>query len=437
MTVRTASRSAAMLLLFLATGCARPVAPVTAPPPPPSVAAAALPPAPLPPLPPMGGDAAFQAFIRDFETTAVAAGITPETYNRAMAGVTPIPAIQQVIDNQPEFAKQIWSYLDAAVSARRVANAKIMLTRYADALAKIENRTGVPKEILVAIWGMETDYGTGMGDYNLFASLATQAYTGPRQQYARRELLAALKLMQQQNYPLSEMVSSWAGAFGQTQFMPSTFFRYATDGDGDGKIDLWTSSADALASTAALLANEGWQTGKPWGYEVKLPTGFDYSQADLDGIKPLSSWAAMGVQTASGAVLPAGDDPASLYLPAGAHGPAFVLFTNFRVIMKYNNAASYALAVSMLADRMAGAEPFVAKWPREERALSRAERAQFQNDLKTLGYDPGDTDGVLGRKTRAALQLYQKSKGVAADGFPTAALLAALHNAASSAARAN
>ena len=225
----------------------------------------------------MGGDAAFQAFVRDFETTAIAAGITPDTYNRAMAGIVPVATLQQVIDNQPEFAKQIWSYLDSAVSARRVANAKIMLTRYADALAAMESKTGVPKEILVAIWGMETDYGSSVGDYNLFATLTTQAYQGPRQQYAKSELLAALKLLQQENYPVSEMTASWAGAFGQTQFMPSTFFKYATDGDGDGKIDLWNSAPDALASTAAMFVNEGWQTGKPWGYEVKLPKGFDYS----------------------------------------------------------------------------------------------------------------------------------------------------------------
>jgi len=418
----------ALLLLLLAAGCARPpAAPVVAVAPPPPAEA----PAPLPPLPPMGGDAAFQSFIRDFETTAIAAGITPETYNRAMVGVTPVPAIQQVIDNQPEFAKQVWSYLDGAVSARRVANAQVMLARYADTLAGIESRTGVPKEILVAIWGMETDYGGSKGDYSLIATLATQAYAGPRQQYARRELLAALKLMQQENYPLSEMMSSWAGAFGQTQFMPSTFFKYATDGDGDGKIDLWTSPADALASTAALFQLEGWQTGKPWDYEVKLPGDFDFGEADLDNVKPLSAWAAMGVETASGAALPDGDDPASLYLPAGARGPAFMLFTNFRVIMKYNNAASYAMAVGMLADRMAGGKPFVAEWPRDERALSRAERTQFQNDLKALGYDPGDTDGLLGRKTRNALRLYQKSKGFAADGFPTVALLTALNSDAS------
>jgi membrane-bound lytic murein transglycosylase B len=424
MAIRVAPRLTIPLTLLIAAACTP--APVAPPPPAPAPAPVTPAPAALPPLPQMGGDAAFQAFVRDFEATAIAAGITPDTYNRAMAGIAPVATLQQVIDNQPEFAKQVWSYLDAAVSARRVANAKIMLTRYADTLAAMESKSGVPKEILVAIWGMETDYGSSIGDYNLFATLTTQAYQGPRQQYAKNELLAALKLLQQENYPVSEMTASWAGAFGQTQFMPSTFFKYATDGDGDGKIDLWNSAPDALASTAAMFTNEGWQTGKPWGYEVKLPRNFDYSLADLDEQKPLSDWAAMGVQTADGAALPEGSDPASLYLPAGARGPAFMLFENFRVIMKYNNAASYALAVGMLAGRMAGAKPFVANWPRNERPLSREERSQFQNDLKTLGYDPGDTDGVLGRKTRLALKQYQKSKNLPADGFPTTALLASL-----------
>ena len=435
-------RPAALGLLLLAVACARtPSSPSVSL----AIAPAAVAPAPaLPPLPVMGGDAAFQAFIREFETTAVAAGITPDTYNRAVAGITPVPAIQTVIDNQPEFAKQVWSYLDGTVSARRVANAQVMLARYHDVLAGIESRSGVPKEILVGIWGMETDYGGSKGDYNVFATLATQAYAGPRQQYARRELLAALKLLQQENYPVSEMVSSWAGAIGQTQFMPSTFFKYATDGDGDGKVDLWASPADALASTAALFQQEGWQTGKPWAYEVRLPKDFDFSIADLDAQKPLSDWAAMGVESADGAALPnsggsGNDDAASLYLPAGARGPAFMLFTNFRVIMKYNTSASYALAVGMLADRMTGAKPFIAKWPRDERALSRAERNQFQQDLKALGYDAGDTDGLLGRKTRNALKQYQKAKGIAADGFPTVALLTALNDdaASSSAASAN
>jgi membrane-bound lytic murein transglycosylase B len=420
-------RVTGLLTLLIAASCApaRLPAPRPAVPAPPAVAAAPAP-ALVPPV--TGGGAQFQAFIRDFETMAMADGITAETYNRAMTGIAPVSTIQEAIDNQPEFVRPIWTYLDNAVSARRVANAKLVLARYADTLAAIESKTGVPKEILVAIWGMETDFGSTIGGYNLFATLATQAYQGPRQPYARRELLAALKLLQQENYPVSEMTASWAGAFGQTQFMPSTFFRYATDGDGDGKIDLWQSAPDALASTAAMFVREGWQSGKPWGYEIKLPKDFDYSLADLDERRPLSDWAAMGVQSASGAALPAGDDPAAIFLPAGAHGPAFVLFNNFRVIMQYNNATSYALATGMLADHMTGGENFVTRWPRNERSLSREERIRFQSDLKALGYDPGDADGILGRKTRSALKQYQKTKNLPADSFPTAAMLAALNS---------
>jgi membrane-bound lytic murein transglycosylase B len=421
------------LLLLLAAACAPARHPAPRPAAPMVPAAPAPPPALAPPM--TGGDAQFQSFVRDFETTALAEGITVETYNRAMTGIAPLATIQDAIDNQPEFVRPIWSYLDSAVSARRVADAKLMLARYADTLAAIEAKTGVPKEILVAIWGMETDFGSTIGGYNLFATLATQAYQGPRQQYARRELLAALKLLQQENYPVSEMTASWAGAFGQTQFMPSTFFRYAIDGDGDGKIDLWQSAPDALASTAAMLVREGWQSGKPWGYEIKLPKDFDYSLADLDERRPLSDWAAQGVQTASGAALPAGDDAVSLFLPAGAHGPAFVLYDNFRVIMQYNNATSYALATGMLADRMAGRQNFVANWPRNERPLSHDERIQFQTALKALGYDPGNADGILGRKTRAALKQYQKAKNLPADSFPTASLLAALNSDARSSAQ--
>jgi membrane-bound lytic murein transglycosylase B len=418
---------AAFLLLFVAACAPRPVPPVPAPP---ALAPPAPPPPPLPPPVPAATTVDFQTFIRDFEPTAIAAGITTETYTKAMAGITPVPALQQVIDNQPEFVRPIWSYLDTAVSPRRVANAQTMLARYGTALSGIESRTGVPKEILVAIWGMETDYGSNAGSYNLFATLATQAWAGPRQQYAKNELLAALKLLQQENYPVSEMTSSWAGAFGQTQFMPSTFFRYATDGDGDGKIDLWASAPDALASTGTNISQDGWQTGKPLFEIVTLPKGFDLSLCDLDEQRALSDWADMGVKTASGAELPRSDDQTSIYLPAGARGPAFLVFPNFRVILKYNNAGAYALAVGTLADRMKGTSPSLT-WPRDERALSRDERTQFQNDLKTLGYDPGDTDGVMGRKTRAALRLYQKSKNLPADGFPTAALLTALNSDAS------
>ena len=419
----------ATLGLMVLAGCVakpRPPAPVPPAPPPPVAQAPAL-----PPLPPMGGDEKFQAFVRNFEPTAVAAGITPETYNRAMAGIAPVASLQPIIDEQPEFVRPVWVYLDGAVSAQRIARAKELLVQNAALLSGIEARTGVPKEILVAIWGMETDYGRDEGSYNIFATLVTQAYDGPRQFSAQRELIAALRLLQQNNYVVSEMVSSWAGAIGQTQFMPSTFFKYATDGDGDGKIDLWHSTADALASTALLFQREGWEAGKPWGYEVRLPRDFAYQDADLGNLKHLSEWASRGVSLVSGTALPPGDDPAALYLPAGTHGPALLLLGNFRQIMKYNDAASYALAVSLLADRMMDRSGIQASWPRGEKPLSRADRLRFQTDLAALGYDSGQLDGLLGRRTRTALRQYQIAHGLAADAYPTADMLALLDNDAS------
>jgi membrane-bound lytic murein transglycosylase B len=419
----------ATLGLMVLAGCvARPVPPAPLPPaPPPPLAQAPA----LPPLPLMGGDEKFQAFVRSFEPTAVAAGITPETYNRAMAGIAPVASLQPIIDEQPEFVRPVWAYLDGAVSARRITRAKELLVENTPLLSGIEARTGVPKEILVAIWGMETDYGRDQGSYNVFATLVTQAYAGPRQFPAQRELIAALRLLQQNDYVPAEMVSSWAGAIGQTQFMPSTFFKYATDGDGDGKIDLWHSTADALASTALLFQREGWDAGKPWGYEVRLPMGFAYQDADLGNLKPASEWASHGVTLVSGAALPPGDDMAALYLPAGTHGPALLLLGNFRQIMKYNDAASYALAVSLLADRMMDRPGIQASWPRGEKPLSRADRLRFQTDLAALGYDSGQLDGLLGRRTRTALRQYQIAHGLAADAYPTADMLALLDNDAS------
>lgn len=421
----------AVLLLAVLAGCvAKPIAPAAQSPATPApVAQVPV----LPPLPPMGGDEKFQAFIKSFEPTAVAGGITPETYNRAMAGIAPVPSLQPIIQEQPEFVRPVWAYLDSSVSPRRIARAKDLLTENAAFLSQIETKTGVPKEVLVAIWGMETDYGRDEGSYNLFATLATQAYDGPRQFYAQHELIAALRLLQQNDYMPSEMVSSWAGAIGQTQFMPSTFFKYATDGDGDGKIDLWHSPADALASTAVLFQREGWEPGKPWGYEVRLPESFAYQDADLANLKPLSEWASRGVRLVSGADLPQTGDQAALYLPAGVHGPALLLLNNFRQIMKYNNAASYALAVSLLADRMMDRPGIQASWPRGEKPLSRADRMRFQTDLMALGYDAGQLDGLLGRKTRIALRQYQLAHGLPADAYPTAEMLALLDNDASKA----
>ncbi len=419
-------RLAALCGLLVAVACT-----ATAPkPPPPPEPAVSIPLAPPPPSRPSSGDARFDAFLAEARITALNQGITAATFDSATAGLAPIPTIAGMNANQPEFSRPIWSYLDTAVSARRIADARLMLARYGDVLAKIETSNGVSKEILVAIWGMETDYGSEAGGFNLFAALATLAYDGPRMAYARPEFFAALRLYQEQHYPLSEMVASWAGAFGQTQFTPTTFFKYATDGDGDGKIDLWQSAPDALASAAKLLSSQGWKPGEPWGYEVQLPPTFLYEMADTDTLKPVSEWRALGVKTATGDALPDAPDNAAILLPAGAHGPAFLLLPNFGMILKYNNATSYALAVALLADRMAGAAPLSHAWPRDERPLSRSQRIQFQADLTKLGFDTGGSDGVLGRKSRAALRQYQKAHGLAVDGFPTAALLALLDQAA-------
>jgi membrane-bound lytic murein transglycosylase B len=399
----------------------------SAPKPVPRPSPAPVAPAPAPPAPQANpADTKFAAFLAGIRVEALAQGITAQNFDTATAGIAPVPAILAMNANQPEFNRPVWGYLDSAVSARRIKDAQLMLARYGEVLDRIAALSGVPKEILVSVWGMESDYGADSGSFNLFAALATLAYDGPRAAYARPEFLAALHIYQDRHFALSDMVGSWAGAFGQTQFTPTNFLKYGADGDGDGVIDLWHSPPDALATAAKLLSDQGWVRGLPWGYEVNLPGIFLYEDADLDIQKPVSDWSGRGVQTANGDALPAADADAAIYLPAGARGPAFLVFANFRVILKYNNAASYALAVSLLADRMAGALPVRHAWPRDERSLSRNERIVFQADLQKLGFDAGTPDGVMGRKTRAALRQYQKSKSIIADGFPTAALLATL-----------
>ncbi len=359
----------------------------------------------------------FAAFLRSFRTEALAEGIRPETYDRAMAGLEPVPRVETLNAEQPEFTRPVWAYLDSAVSERRIADGRTRLSDFSSTLTAVERRSGVPKEILAALWGIETNYGRIIGNFNLFGALATLAYDGPRASYARRELLSALKILEQESLQPSQMVSSWAGAIGQTQFIPSTFLQYAVDGDGDGRKDLWNSAADALASAANVLRDAGWDSGKDWGYEVVLPAEFAYEQADVDIVKPLDDWRRLGVQTASGEPLPSGDAQGAIYLPAGARGPAFLVLANFKVILRYNNATSYALAVCLLADELSGADGVKGSWPRDEQPLSREDRFAMQNGLTVLGYDPGPIDGVIGRQTRAALRAWQKARGIDADGY--------------------
>src|SRR4051812_21608172 len=288
MAIRRSTRTLALMAALGLAACATTVPkPVPAPPPAPAVQ-----PAPVLPPPPSPGDAKFEAFLAQMRVEALAQGIAPETFDSATKDIAPVPTILAMNANQPEFSKPVWGYLDSAVSARRIRDAQFMLSRYGEALDKIAAQSGVTKEILVAVWGMESDFGADSGGFNLFAALATLAYDGPRAAYARPEFLAALHIYQDRHYAVSEMVGSWAGAFGQTQFTPTNFLKYASDGDGDGAIDLWHSPPDALASAAKLLTEQGWVRGQAWGYEVILPDGFLYEDADLDIQKPVSEWSA-------------------------------------------------------------------------------------------------------------------------------------------------
>jgi membrane-bound lytic murein transglycosylase B len=369
-------------------------------------------------------DAAFAAFLTDFRPQVLAAGITPQTYDDATRTIRRNQRISDHNLNQPEFVTPIWQYIDNAVSADRITNGRSQLIGNADMLAAIATRFHVPAEILVAIWGNESDYGQGsMGRYNMFEALATLAYAGPRTDYARPQLLAALKMMQREGYAPESMTSSWAGAFGQTQFVPTTFLNEAVDGDGNGRIDLWQSPADALASTAHVIQRAGWIDGKPWGTEVTLPAGFAYEDADLDIVKPVTAWKKLGVKTILGGELEAADQPASLYLPAGAYGPAFLVFANFKVILRYNNAASYALAVCLLADQLKDAPAVAATWPRGLQPLNRNERLTLQTSLLALGFDVGKIDSMIGARSRAAVRGWQKAHNLPADGYATQDLL--------------
>jgi membrane-bound lytic murein transglycosylase B len=369
-------------------------------------------------------DIAFDGFLKDFRATALAAGISKATYIAAMSGIHRNPRIEAMNEEQPEFVKPVWSYLDGAVSPRRVSEGRRKLDELSSVLETIEAKFGVPREILVSIWGNETDYGNDTGGFNIFEALSTLAYAGARTDFARGELIAALKMVQEEGLDPKNMPASWAGAFGQLQMLPSTYLKSAVDGDGDGKKDLWHSAADALASAASELAAQGWQRGYDWGYEVQLPASFPFELADGDTEKPVADWTALGVRRVDGAALVPNAESGSIYIPAGQHGPAFLTFPNFKVILKYNNAVSYALAVCELADTLSGHSGVVATWPRDQQPLSRDERIAFQNALVKLGFDPGKIDGVLGRSVKAALRNYQKSHGFPADGFPTMSLLA-------------
>jgi membrane-bound lytic murein transglycosylase B len=367
----------------------------------------------------------FARWIADFSTSARAAGISDATLQSAFEGVRFIPRVTQADGAQAEFTRTVWDYLDSAVSAQRVIRGQDRLLEARPAVDAAAARYGVPAEILAAIWGMESNYGSFTGDIPTIDALATLGFEGRREAWARSQLIAALKILQNGDISREQMVGSWAGAMGQTQFLPTNFLAYAVDADGDGRRDIWGSLPDVMASTANFLSKSGWQAGQPWGQEVRLPPDFDLALADGEQRRPAAAWAALGVQTIDGAQLPALAD-AALLLPAGARGPAFIVGPNFRTILRYNNSTSYALAVGVLAQALTGSPTVQTAWPRDLQPLSRSQLLTLQAALNTRGFDSGTPDGVAGPATRNALRRYQQSVGLPADGYPTVELLQGL-----------
>lgn len=369
--------------------------------------------------------AAFERFIDHFWTQARKAGISRATYRRAFAGVQPDPEVLEKAAYQPEFTKPVWEYLASAVSQKRIGTGRKMLREYRSVLARLEARYGVDRHVLLAIWGMETAYGSFMGDKYIIRSLATLAWRGPRRTFWRAQLVEALKILQRGDTTPKRMVGSWAGAMGHTQFIPTTYASHAVDYDGDGRRDIWGTIPDALASAANYLKESNWRPGETWGYEVVLPQGFDYTLASPGRIKTLARWMALGVVRARGKRFPRPDDRASIILPAGAHGPAFAILNNFRSLLRYNNATAYALAVGHLADRIRDEKfpEFVKPWPTDYRPLSRAQRVELQTLLASKGFLNGEVDGVIGSGTRAAIRRYQKARGLLVDGYASVKLL--------------
>jgi lytic murein transglycosylase len=374
----------------------------------------------------------FVAWREAFKPEALAAGVSAATFDRAFDGILPNLDILAKNDEQPEYTRPIWAYLDTAVSPERIANGRQLLADNKAALQRATKPYGVDPQIVVAIWGLESAYGTSTGGYNVIEALATMAYGSSRPAVFRQNLIDALLILEHGDITPEDMQGSWAGAMGQTQFMPAAFRQYAVDGDGDGKRDIWRSLPDVFASTAGYLAAHGWRPGQPWGAEVRLPANFPWDQAEMDVTKTVAEWRKLGVKRADGKALPKVDSPASIIAPAGHRGPAFIVFDNFRTILDYNNSLSYALGVAHLADEIVGKPDFVAQWPREEPPLSRTDKQDLQNLLAERGFDAGDNDGVIGPKTRVAIRQFQREIGEVPDGFATLALLTRLRALTSS-----
>jgi len=367
-------------------------------------------------------------WVEEFRARALSQGISATTFDTAMKGASYDAAIIKRDRNQAEFTKTIWDYLDTAVSDLRIQNGQAALAKWTPTLNRIEAQFGVEKEVIVAIWGLESAYGTFRGSEPVINGLTTLAYDARRTAFFEAELVHALRIFQNGDVTPARMQGSWAGAMGHTQFMPSSFQAHAVDFDGDGKRNIWADDpTDALASTGAYLKHFGWTQGQPWGVEVNLPEGFDHTVADREVRHLPSHWAKAGVTPVNGAF----DDAhgvASILLPGGAEGAAFMIFSNFAVIEKYNSADAYVIGVGHLSDRISGGAAIKHDWPRRLRALSKEERIELQERLTAAGFDTVKIDAKMGPLTINAVRRFQQSQGMLPDGYPSLQVLEKLRN---------
>ena len=364
----------------------------------------------------------FQTWLTDFKARAAARGISANTLERAFAGASYLPRVIELDRRQPEFTMTFWQYMEKTISDKRVARGRELLKTHAALLAKVEAKYGVPPRFLVAFWGLESNFGDFTGSFSLIDSLATLAFDPRRSKFFSEQLLAALEIIDRGDIP-PDVKASWAGAMGNTQFIPSTYRAYAVDFDGDGRRDLWRSLPDVFASSAHFLSQSGWRRDETWGREVSLPKVFDFALSGLDKKLKIKEWKAKGLRKADGRELPSADIEAALVLPAGADGPAFLVYGNYNTILLWNRSILYALSVGHLADRLIGKPPLMSKKPSNDKALSRADMQEIQRLLAEKGFDAGGQDGIAGAKTRRAIKAYQGREGLAPDGYPDSRLL--------------
>jgi membrane-bound lytic murein transglycosylase B len=382
------------------------------------------------PAAPISRPATFGACLAEIGREAKGQGIAATTVDQTLAGVQFNARVIELDRAQPEFFQTFWRYMDSRVTEARIQRGRDLLLTHQGLLAATASRYGVPAQYLVAFWGLESNYGQFTGTMRILDSLATLACDERRPAFFKGELIAAVRMVANGDVTRERLLGSWAGAMGQTQFMPSTFLRYATDGDGDGRRELWASLPDVFASSARYLASIGWKAEEPWGREVRLPPGFDYSVAEVGQRRAVTDWAARGVREVDGTPLrTTGPAEAAVIVPGGWRGPAFLVFGNFDVIMRWNRSISYAVAVGHLADRLMGAGPLAAARPADDTPLAKDEILDMQQRFARLGFEIGEADGVVGARTRQATRAFQQRNGLPADGYPTRELLQALRQA--------